>query len=91
MKFPPDLIVRVRSSLDHAGYCFLNCDEIQRLLAGVLTSRQARHQALQMFAEICGAEVETTDHLKSARFIPAKRAQGIGVAGDDEIRKAAIA
>jgi hypothetical protein len=90
MKYPPDLIVRVRASLDRAGYCFLNCDEIRRLLAGVPARGNARHQVLRIFAEICGAQVETTDHLKSARFIPAKLGPGHG-AEDDEIREAAAA
>ena len=75
MKFPPDLIARVRASLQRTGFCFLSCDEIQRLLTAVPESRPARHQALLEFAEICGAEVETTTHFKSARFVPTEAAQ----------------
>lgn len=70
MKFPLDLVARVRNSLDRIGYCFLNSDEIQRLLANASVNRSARHHALEEFAEMCGAEVETTIHLKSARFTP---------------------
>ena len=70
MKFPLDLVARVRNSLDRVGYCFLNGDEIRRLLANASVNRSARHHALEEFAEMCGAEVETTAHLKSARFTP---------------------
>jgi len=71
MKFPPDLQDRVRSALDRVGYCFLSSDEIQRLLAKGPHNRPARHKALLEFAELCDAEVETNEHLKSARFTPA--------------------
>jgi hypothetical protein len=71
MKFPPDLIDRVRSALSRMGYCFLSSDEIQRLLAKAPANRPARHKALQEFAQICEAEVETNEHLRSARFTPA--------------------
>ena len=71
MKFSPDLTARVRTALNRAGYCFLSSDEIQRLLAVIPRGRYAQYEALQEFAEICGAEVETTTHLTSARFVPA--------------------
>jgi len=71
MKFPPDLVDRVRSALDRVGYCFLSRDEIQRLLAMAPSNRPARHKALLEFARLCGAEVETNEHLRSARFTPA--------------------
>ena len=70
MKFPPDLVARVRNTLDRIGYCFLNSDEIRRLLAHAPANRTTRHRAMEEFAEICGAEVETTAHLKSARLTP---------------------
>ncbi len=73
MKFSPDLVARVRSALERVGYCFLSYDELRRLLAHFPENQRARHQALQEFAEMCGAEVETTPHLKSARFIPLGR------------------
>jgi hypothetical protein len=72
MKFPADLLARVRNSLERVGFCFLSCDEIQRLLGGSCSPLYARHRALLEFAEICGAEVETTPHLKSARFVLAE-------------------
>lgn len=68
--FPPDLIYRVHTALARTGYCFLGRDEIQRLLAKVPADRSARYKALQQFADHCGAEVETNEHLKSARFTP---------------------
>jgi hypothetical protein len=71
MKFPPDLQDRVRSALDRMGYCFLSSDEIQRLLDRAPHNRPARHKALLEFAELCNADVETNEHLKSARFTPA--------------------
>jgi len=70
MNFPPDIVDRVRTALDRMGYCFLSCDEIQRLLAKAPANRTARHKALEDFADLCGAEVETNEHLKSARFTP---------------------
>lgn len=70
MKFPLDLVDRVRSALDRVGYCFLSSDEIQRLLAQAPVNRPDRHKALQEFAKLCGADVETNEHLKSARFTP---------------------
>ena len=73
MKFSPDLIARVRSALERVGYCFLSHDELRRLLGHLPENRPARYQALQEFAEVCGAEVETTTHLKSARFVPLGR------------------
>jgi hypothetical protein len=73
MKFSPDLVARVRSALERVGYCFLSYDELRRLLANYPENRQARHQALQEFAEMCEAEVETTLNLKSARFVPMGR------------------
>ena len=71
MTFPPDLVDRVRSALDRVGYCFLSCDEIRRLLAKAPVHRAARHKALLEFADLCRADVETNEHLKSARFTPA--------------------
>ncbi len=70
MTYPPDLLDRVRSALDRVGYCFLSSDEIQRLLAKAPANRPARHKALQEFAVLCGADVETNEHLRSARFTP---------------------
>lgn len=70
MKFPLDLVARVRSSLDRVGYCFLSSDEIQRVLAHTHGGWQGKHDALKEFAVRCGARVETTPHLKSARFTP---------------------
>jgi hypothetical protein len=71
MKFSPDLIARVRYALDRMGYCFLSADELARLFRGFPENRHAREKALLEFAEMCGADVETTPHLKSARFASA--------------------
>jgi hypothetical protein len=73
MKFSPDLVARVRGALERVGYCFLSYDELRRLLGHCPENRQTRHQALQEFAGMCGAEVETTPNLKSARFVPLGR------------------
>lgn len=72
MQFSPDLFCRVRSALERKGYCFLTGEEIDRLLAAVPGGWNARHRALREFASLCGAEVEATEHLKSARFVPAE-------------------
>ena len=70
MTYPPDLIDRVCSALDRKGYCFLSSDEIQRLLTKAPANRPARHKALQEFAVLCGADMDTNEHLRSARFTP---------------------
>lgn len=90
MKFPPDLVARVRNTLDRIGYCFLNQEEIQRLLAHAPANRPAQHHALEEFAEICGAEVETTVHLTSARFV-AHAAHHDAVQSAEEVRRRAMA
>lgn len=91
MRFPPDLIARVRSSLARNGYCFLNADEIQRLLAKTSSGWSARHHAIEEFAEVCGAQVETTPHLKSARFTPEAASQRDSVQGAEDPRRSITA
>jgi len=86
MKFPPDLVARVRSSISRVGYCFLNTDELHRLLGGVPASLRARHEAIEEFADLCGADVETTTHLKSARFTP-DGANRDAVSSEEELRR----
>jgi hypothetical protein len=76
MKFSPDLVARVCSALDRVGYCFLSHDELRRLLEHYPANQRSRHRALQEFAEICEADVETSPNLKSARFVP--QGQGSG-------------
>jgi hypothetical protein len=80
----PDLVARVRSALARSGYCFFGVDEIERLLGGASKRRNGKgHEVLQEFAELCGAKVETTPHLKSARFIPAQSVRaGAGRGGN---------
>ncbi|EDY16644.1 hypothetical protein CfE428DRAFT_5757 [Chthoniobacter flavus Ellin428] len=91
MKFPPDLVGRVRSALASKGFCFLNTDEIHRLLASVSHNRTARHHAIEEFAEICGAHVETTPHLKSARFVPEAASQRDAVQSAEDLRHSVTA
>jgi hypothetical protein len=91
MKFPPDLVARVRSALTRNGYCFLNADEIHRLLASVSHGRTSRQHAIEEFAGICGARVETTPHLKSARFIQEAASQRDAVQSAEELRDSATA
>ena len=75
MNCSPDLVARVRSHLNRSGYCFFGVDEIERLLGGESKRRNGKgHETLQEFAKICGAKVETTPHLKSARFTPTRTA-----------------
>jgi len=73
MKYSTDLIWRVRCASDRVGYCFLSSDELSRLFGSLPDNQRTRHRALLEFAAICGAEVETTPNLKSARFVPANR------------------
>jgi hypothetical protein len=75
MRFSPELIARVRDALGRMGFCFLSHDELNRLLAEAPRNLFTRHSALQAFAQVCGAEVEATEHLTSARFVPAAREQ----------------
>ena len=70
MTFSPDLVARVRVALQRFGFCFLSADELNRLLDFLPNCRSTRQRALQEFAAYCGAEVETTPHLTSARFVP---------------------
>jgi hypothetical protein len=70
MKFPPDLVARVRYAVARSGFCILSRDEINRVLAVAPANLRARHEAMERFAQICGANMETTEHLTSARFVP---------------------
>ncbi len=70
MKFPPDLVARVRYAVARSGFCILSRDEIDRILAAAPANLRMRHEAMEKFARICGADMETTEHLTSARFVP---------------------
>jgi len=61
----------VRNSLERHGYCILGAEEMQRLLSCVTGSRHTKARVVQQFAEACGAVVETTPRLTSARFVKA--------------------
>ncbi|MEZ0256948.1 MAG: hypothetical protein ACAI37_16810 [Chthoniobacter sp.] len=67
MKFSPDLTFRVSDSLERLGYCIFGVQELERLLAQDKDAK-ARRRLLEEFAALCGATVETTPHLTSARF-----------------------
>jgi hypothetical protein len=68
-RFPPDLLYRVQTFVEREGYCIVGASEMERLLAHVGASHMARSEYLQEFAQACGAEVETTPHFTSARFV----------------------
>jgi hypothetical protein len=67
-QFSPDLLHRVRTAIERCGYCIFGVEEMERLLSVAKSSRAAKAQALQEFATLCGVEVETTPHFKSASF-----------------------
>jgi len=67
-RFSPDLLHRVRDSIERCGYCIFGVEEMKRLLSEAKGSLAAKEQALRDFARACGVEVETTPHLKSATF-----------------------
>ncbi len=58
-------------SIERSGICIFGVDEMERLLSQVKGNLAARAAALQEFARLCGVEVETTPHLKSAVFVKA--------------------
>ena len=68
MKFSPDLAFRVSDSLERFGYCIFGTQELERLFAHHDKDDKGRRHLLEEFASFCGATVETTPHLKSARF-----------------------
>jgi hypothetical protein len=67
-RFSPDLLHRVRIGIERCGYCIFGVEEMQRLLSVAKGRRAAKAQALQEFARLCGVQVETTPHFKSATF-----------------------
>jgi hypothetical protein len=58
----------VRDSIERSGYCIFGVEEMECLLSEAKGSRAAKEHALREFATLCGVEVETTPHLKSASF-----------------------
>jgi len=70
-QFSPDLLHRVLDSIERSGICIFGVDEMERLLSHVKGSLTSKAAALQEFARLCGVEVETTPHLKSAVFVKA--------------------
>jgi hypothetical protein len=68
-KFSPDLISRVCRSLEQRGYCIFGIEEMRRLLSSITGNDVIKIRVLREFAEACGAEVETTPRLTSARFV----------------------
>jgi len=69
IRLSPDLVSRVRHSIERRGYCFFGMEEMERLFSIVQRSHSARMRVLHEFAEACGVEMETTPHLTSARFV----------------------
>lgn len=68
-KLSPELFSRVRRSLDRQGYCIFGIEEMQRLLSSITGNRATKTRIVQEFAAACGAQVETTPRLTSARFV----------------------
>jgi hypothetical protein len=66
--FSPDLLHRLRATIERDGYCIFGVKEMERLLSVTKNSQAAKAQALQEFATLCGVDVKTTPHLKSAYF-----------------------
>ena len=71
MKFSPDLAFRVSDSLARQGYCIFGTNELERLFTETTAAGGNRLHILEEFAAFCGARVETTPHIKSARFTKA--------------------
>jgi hypothetical protein len=67
-RLSPDLLHRVRTTIERCGYCIFGVEEMKRLLSVAKGSRATKAQALEEFARLCEVEVETTPHLKSATF-----------------------
>jgi hypothetical protein len=68
-RLSPDLVSRVRHSIERNGYCFFDREELARVFACVPGNHSAQLRVLHEFAEACGVEMETTPHLTSARFV----------------------
>ena len=68
-RFPPDLLYRVQTFVEREGYCIFSAAEMERLLAPAGATHAARIEYLEEFAQACRAEVETTAHFTSARFV----------------------
>ena len=68
-QFSPDLLHRVRTAIERCGYCIFGVEEMERLLSVAKAAEATKAQALEEFARLCGMEVETTPHLKSATSI----------------------
>lgn len=71
-KLSPDLFSRVRHSIERQGYCIFGVEEMQRLLSSITGNRATKTRIVQDFAAACGAQVETTPRLTSARFVRAR-------------------
>ncbi|MEP6671410.1 MAG: hypothetical protein ABJF10_19765 [Chthoniobacter sp.] len=71
-RLSPDLVSRVRHSIEGRGYCIFGAEEMERLFSFVEGGHSARIRVLCDFADACGVELETTAHLTSARFVKLK-------------------
>lgn len=68
-KFPPDLLYRVRESIEERGFCVFGNEEMGRLFSDVKGGHVAKRRVLDDFAALTGAKMETTPNLNSARFV----------------------
>lgn len=67
-KFPPEMLYRVRQTVEDRGFCVFGADDIDRLLSGIRGGQTAKRLALQEFAVLSGLRIETTPNLNAARF-----------------------
>jgi Zn-finger nucleic acid-binding protein len=62
------LLYRVRESIAESGFCIFGAEDMERLFSTVKGGSAAKRQALEEFATLSGARMETTPNLNSARF-----------------------
>lgn len=67
-KFPAEMLYRVRESIEELGFCIFDDVDLEHLLARVPGGLAVRREALVEFATLCGARMQTTPGLNSARF-----------------------
>jgi hypothetical protein len=67
-EFSPDLVARVRGSVEKSGYFMFGRDEMNLLCITSNYWAANRRELLEKFAAFCGVEVESGNRFKCARF-----------------------